>query len=72
MHKDMLINSGLSEELWNEAVHCAASAQPNGQNEKTFELWFKRKPNLYRIRIFGSTTFMNIRYNEKDGNVLEE
>jgi len=29
----MLINSGLSEELWNEAVHCAASAQPNGQSK---------------------------------------
>ncbi|KYN42567.1 hypothetical protein ALC56_03026, partial [Trachymyrmex septentrionalis] len=46
-----------------EAVHCAAYLlnQTVNQDEKTlFELWFKRKPNLYRIKIFGSSAFINI------------
>jgi len=61
--RTMLIDSGLPEELWSEAIHCAAYVlnRTASKDKKTpFELWFKRKPNVSRIRIFGSIAFMTI------------
>lgn len=57
----MLIDSGLPEELWSEAIHCAAYILNRmvGKNNMTpFQLWFKKKPNVHRIRTFRSVTFM--------------
>ncbi|KYN11273.1 Copia protein, partial [Trachymyrmex cornetzi] len=46
-----------------EAIHCAAyilNRMVSKDDKTPFELWFKKRPNLKRIRIFGSVAFMSI------------
>ena len=57
MVNSMLSNSGLSDGFWGEAMLTACyvlNRVPNKRNKDTpYELWFKRKPNLTHLKVWG-------------------
>jgi transposase InsO family protein len=61
MAKCMLLDAGLPQQYWGEAVMTAVYLQnrlPTKSTEKTpFELWHDEKPDLSHIRIFGCKAF---------------
>jgi transposase InsO family protein len=62
--KCMLLDAGLSQQYWGEAVMTAVYLQnrlPTKATVKTpFELWHGEKPDLSHIRIFGCKAFAYI------------
>lgn len=63
--RTMLTAKNLPRKLWAEAVNTAIyilnrclSFQTN--NTTPFELWYKRKPELSHIRIFGSDAYVHV------------
>lgn len=70
----MLLASNLDEKFWNEAILTAnylknraiTSAVGKQFNSKTpAEIWFKQKPDLSHLRIFGSECFNHIPTNNR-------
>uniref|UniRef100_A0A5S6QQU2 Integrase catalytic domain-containing protein n=1 Tax=Trichuris muris TaxID=70415 RepID=A0A5S6QQU2_TRIMR len=61
MAKCMLLDAGLHNRFWGEAVRSAAYLQnrmPSRSIDKTpYELFFGRKPELGHVRVFGSKVF---------------
>ena len=61
--RTMMIAKGVQKNLWGEAVSCAVyllnRALPSTSNKKKtpYELWKGRKPNISKLRIFGSDTY---------------
>ena len=64
MAKCMLLDAGLSQQYWGEAVMTAVYLQnrlPTKATNKTpFELWHGEKPEMSHIRIFGCKAFAYI------------
>lgn len=64
MAKCMLLDSELPNRFWGEAVCTAAYLQnrfpSRSISETPYELWHNMKPDLSRIRIFGSKEYSNI------------
>lgn len=63
--RSMLYAKDISKNLWAEAVSCAVyllnrSSSSQTINVTPYELWFKQKPNLKHIRIFGSVGYVHI------------
>jgi len=60
----MLIDSGLSEQFWAEAMLTAAyllnRVPCRKQSKSPEELWSNRKPNLKYLRVFGCKAFVHI------------
>ena len=60
-----------STELWAEASNAAVYIlnriySSTALEEKTpYEMWYKKKPNLAHIRIFGSTVFVHVPKDER-------
>ena len=57
----LLLDSGLNKEMWGEAVRVAAyllNRSPTSVSEKTpSEMWYKTKPNLSNLKLFGCSAF---------------
>ena len=61
----LLFDSGLQKCFWAEAVHTAVYLRnrcvAKGLNNKTpHEIWYKQKPNVGHIRIFGSEVMVHV------------
>lgn len=63
--RTMMTSKNLPRKLWAEAVNtavyilnCCLSSQVN--NITSFEIWYKRKPELSHIKIFGSDAYVHI------------
>lgn len=60
----MMIDSGMNERYWGEAVLTATYLQnrlPSRSVPKTpYELWWGRKPDLSHLRIFGSEAYVHV------------
>ena len=67
MSKCMLLDAGLHDKLWAEAVRTAAylhNRLPSRAVKKTpYEMWYGRKPNIELLRIFGSKFYTHISKN---------
>lgn len=66
----MLHLSGLSTTLWAEATACAVDLQnrvesKTGPGMTPYEAWFKRKPDLSHLKIFGSDAYLHIPRDER-------
>jgi len=70
----MLITSGLEKKFWNEAILTAnyiKNRSPTSAVGKQFkdktpaEIWFKQKPNLSHLKIFGSLCYNYIPVNNR-------
>lgn len=63
--KCLLFDANLEKCLWAEAVHTAVylrnrSLASQLNNKTPFEIWYKQKPNVSHLRIFGSTVMVHI------------
>lgn len=63
--RSMLIDSGLDEEMWAEAIVSAAyllnrTTNKHQKLETPFEAWYNKKPEVKHLRIFGSTAFVQV------------
>ncbi|KYN50104.1 Copia protein [Cyphomyrmex costatus] len=63
--RTMLIDSGLDEEMWAEAIVCAAyllnrTTNKHQRSKTPFEAWYNKKPEIKHLRIFGSTAFVQV------------
>lgn len=63
--RSMLFNKNVPIELWAEAVSTAVyllNRILSSENEgiSAFEKWFKRKPEIKHLRVFGCTAYMSI------------
>lgn len=63
--RSMLYAKDIPKDLWAEAVSCAVYLLNRSSSSQTtdmtpYELWFKQKPNLEHIRIFGSVGYVHI------------
>lgn len=64
--RSMLQDSGVSSELWGTAVQTAAflanrsPASAIGEKKTPFEMWEGKKPNVEKLRVFGSKVFVHI------------
>lgn len=60
----MLLDSGLEKRFWGEATMTATYLQnrlPSRSVAKTpYELWWGRKPDLSRVRVFGSEAYVHV------------
>ncbi|KYN05076.1 Copia protein [Cyphomyrmex costatus] len=58
----LLCDSSLGKEMWREALYCSTyilNRLPTDTLECTpYEMWEKRKPNLKKMQIFGSTAYV--------------
>ena len=75
----MMIRKNVTKKLWGEAVNCAVFLlnrvlPPTSNKDKTpYELWVGRKPNVSKLRIFGSPAYKLIlnQYTKKLDNRSE-
>jgi hypothetical protein len=64
--RTMMIESGVSNELWGEAILCATYLTNRSpcsvykEKETPYERWFKKKPDLSKLKIFGCVAFAHI------------
>ena len=63
--RSMLIGAGLPKHLWGEAVLTAVfltNRSPTNavKGATPYQLWFDKKPNLSKLRIFGSPAVMHV------------
>lgn len=67
--RSMLIASGIQRKFWNEAIYtanyiknrCPTNAVGNQFKHQTpAEIWYKRKPNLSNLKVFGSMCYNHI------------
>lgn len=63
--RSMLIESGLPDSLWDEAVMAATyltNRSPTAalKNKTPFQAWFGRKPNISNLRVFGCHAFSQV------------
>ena len=71
MARSMLHGANVPTELWAEASNAAVYIlnrvySSTALEEKTpYEMWYKKKPNLAHIRIFGSTVFAHVPKDER-------
>lgn len=68
----MLIDTNQPKVLWNEALLTAnylTNRSPTAavKNKTPYELWFKRQPNLSRIKVFGSKAHVHIPKERQSG-----
>lgn len=62
--RTMLLKANLTQQLWAEAVSTAVyllNRVPTRNNPETtpYELWFKLKPNLKHLKVFGQRAFIH-------------
>lgn len=70
--RTMLNQSNLPRKLWAEAVNTAVyvlNRVPSTKNPDTtpYELWFKKKPNVENLRVFGQYAVVNNQKHNRDG-----
>lgn len=64
--RSMIADSKMSKEFWGEAVYCAAyisNRSPSraiDSDATPVELWTGKKPNLSRLRVFGSPAYAHV------------
>lgn len=63
--RSMLKDANLPDNLWAEAVNCAAYALNRTTCKRTpkstpYERWFGIKPNVSNLRVFGCTAYLHI------------
>jgi len=60
----LLIDAQLTTEFWAEAVACACylkNISPHRRIQTTpYELWYKRKPNIEHLKVFGCLVYVHI------------
>ena len=58
----MLLDAGMPRKFWAEAVNTAAYIQnrlpTTAINSTPFEIWFKKKPDLKHMKVFGCSAFV--------------
>jgi hypothetical protein len=67
----MLVASKLASSFWGEAVltttylinHSPTKAVTN--NKTPYKMWYKRKPTLKYLKVFGSTVYIHIKTSKK-------
>jgi len=69
----MLMESGLQQELWGEAVITANflrnRALSAGRESTPFEMFFEKKPDVSFLRPFGSTAYVHIPKEKRSGKL---
>ena len=69
MVNSMLSYSGLSEGFWGEAMltacHILNRVPTRGNKAIPYELWYKRKPNLNYLRVWGCRAFVRVPSNKR-------
>lgn len=73
--RSMLIAKSVDRKLWTEAINAACYLlnriilQP-GETKTPFEKWFKKKPAIKHLRVFGSAAYLHIP-KERRGNKFD-
>lgn len=63
--RSMMIGKTVAKQLWTEAVNTAVYLLnrvlcKQNKNKTAYELWFKQKPEVDHLKIFGSVAYLNI------------
>lgn len=71
----MLLDSGLTDKYWGDAVKTATYLTNRSPTEalkgKTpFEIWFKRKPDISNLRVFGAQAFPHVPKEKRRGKIV--
>ena len=68
----MLIESGLPSSFWGEAltfaIYLRNRGNPKGELKSRYEIFFKRKPNVIKLRKFGTQVYFTINSPKKKLN----
>lgn len=69
MIRAMIFGRNLPKKLWSEAVSMAAfilnRSTTSKSNKTPYERWFLEKPDLSKIRVFGSTAYAHVPENQR-------
>lgn len=71
----LLFDAGIEKQFWSEAVRCAVYLNNRTEssvltNNKTpAEIWYKQKPNLNKIRVFGSDVYVHVPKEERNSKL---
>lgn len=74
--RSMLLDSGMSNEFWGDAIMVATyltnrSATEVLNGKTPFEKWYRRKPDVSHLRVFGSKAYTHVPKQKRESKVSE-